>query len=318
MTNPSAHDSFIPEPSHILPELVGPENAWLDLIERAFEVSLEAPGGEIRIHGAPERIKSVHTVLGHLQDTLASHARLSEGQVRAAIAFTKAGEGSNPATGVNVPKRGQILARTPGQAHYIEVLKRNELILATGPAGTGKTFLAVAQGVSLLLQGLVSRLVITRPAVEAGERLGFLPGALEDKIDPYLAPIWDSLFDLMGREQMLRRRAAGEIEIAPLAFMRGRTLSNAFVIVDEAQNTTRLQMKMLLTRLGYGSRMVVTGDPSQVDLPDATQSGLLEALDILADVEGITTVHLTAKDIVRHALVGRIVAAYDAANTPNA
>lgn len=305
-------DHYIAKDPSLIPELVGAGHAWLELIEDAFNLSAEAPGGEIILNGKRGDVDMALAAFSLLEHDLKTTPTLTEGQVRSAISFTKSGNNNTAEHGFTVPKRGMIKARTPGQARYIDILNTSELTFAIGPAGSGKTFLAVAQGVSLLLSGAVQRLVITRPAVEAGERLGFLPGALEDKIDPYLAPIWDSLFNLMGREQVVRRRAAGEIEIAPLAFMRGRTLSNAFILVDEAQNTTRLQMKMLLTRLGYGSRMVVTGDPSQIDLPDPQQSGLLDAMATLDGVEDIHFAHLGAEDIVRHVLVNRIVAAYDA------
>jgi phosphate starvation-inducible PhoH-like protein len=205
-----------------------------------------------------------------------------------------------------------IAPKTAAQARYLEELARNELVFGLGPAGTGKTFLAVAYGASLLLKGEVDRLVVTRPAVEAGERLGFLPGDLNEKVDPYLAPIWEALSDLVGAEALRRRRERGEIEVAPIAFMRGRTLAHAFVILDEAQNTSRLQMKMVLTRLGEGARMAVTGDPSQVDLVNPRDSGLSHAVSILEGVKGVGVARFDAGDVVRHPLVERIVKAYDA------
>jgi phosphate starvation-inducible PhoH-like protein len=211
-----------------------------------------------------------------------------------------------------VGKRGAIVPKTNAQARYLETLASCELSFGVGPAGTGKTFLAAAYGASLLRRGQVDRLVITRPAVEAGEKLGFLPGDLNEKVDPYLAPIWEALNDILGAEDVQRRRDKGEIEAAPIAFMRGRTLSHAFVIVDEAQNTSRLQMKMVLTRLGEGARMVVTGDPSQIDLLNPRDSGLAHALRILRDVKGVGVLEFEAQDVVRHAMVERIVRAYDA------
>ncbi|MGH7098132.1 MAG: PhoH family protein, partial [Stellaceae bacterium] len=215
-------------------------------------------------------------------------------------------------------RKRRIAARSPGQAAYIKALREHELVFALGPAGTGKTYLAVAAAVDLLMTGRVERLVLSRPAVEAGERLGFLPGDLRDKVDPYLRPLFDALGDMLPAEQLSKRMGSGEIEVAPLAFMRGRTLARAFVILDEAQNTTPVQMKMFLTRLGEGSRMVVTGDPTQVDLPLGTRSGLCEALDILGGVEGIAVVRLGAGDVVRHELVARIVRAYEAHERPSA
>jgi len=218
------------------------------------------------------------------------------------------------AAGVSLPggKRGAIVPKTKAQAAYLDMLGRCELSFGVGPAGTGKTFLAAAYGASLLRRGQVDRLVITRPAVEAGEKLGFLPGDLNEKVDPYLAPIWEALNDILGAEDVQRRRDKGEIEAAPIAFMRGRTLSHAFVIVDEAQNTSRLQMKMVLTRLGEGARMVVTGDPSQIDLLNPRDSGLAHALRILDGVQGVGVLKFEASDVVRHAMVERIVRAYDA------
>ncbi|MFQ3595560.1 MAG: PhoH family protein, partial [Sphingomonadaceae bacterium] len=208
-------------------------------------------------------------------------------------------------------RRKTIFARNAAQARYVEALGTTDIIFALGPAGTGKTYLAVAQAVAQLITGSVDRLILSRPAVEAGERLGFLPGDMREKVDPYLRPLYDALYDMLPSEQVERRIASGEIEIAPLAFMRGRTLAHAFVILDEAQNTTPLQMKMFLTRFGEGSRMVICGDPNQVDLPDPGKSGLADAVDRLSGVKGIGTIRFQAKDVVRHPLVGRIVEAYE-------
>ena len=209
-------------------------------------------------------------------------------------------------------RKRRIAARSPGQQMYIRALRENDLVFGLGPAGTGKTYLAVAAAVDLLMTGRVERIILSRPAVEAGERLGFLPGDLRDKVDPYLRPIFDALNDMLPADQLAKRLGSGEIEVAPIAFMRGRTLSHAFVILDEAQNTTPVQIKMFLTRLGEASRMVVTGDPTQVDLPAGTRSGLAEALETLRAVEGIAIVQFSAEDVVRHGLVARIVRAYEA------
>jgi phosphate starvation-inducible PhoH-like protein len=214
-------------------------------------------------------------------------------------------------------RRALIRPRTPGQAGYVEALLSHDLVFGLGPAGTGKTYLAVAIAVSKMLQGKVKRIILSRPAVEAGEKLGFLPGDLKEKVDPYLRPLYDALFDMLPGEQVQRWIDTGEIEIAPLAFMRGRTLSHAYVILDEAQNTTSMQMKMFLTRLGEGSHMAVTGDPSQTDLPGGQQSGLAEVRRILADVEGVAFIELTSADVVRHDLVSRIVDAYDRSEGKN-
>jgi len=205
-----------------------------------------------------------------------------------------------------------VAPKTTAQARYLESMSRCELVFGLGPAGTGKTFLAVAHGAGMLLRGEVDRLIVSRPAVEAGERLGFLPGDLSEKVDPYMAPVWEALTDILGVDQFRRRREKGEIELAPIAFMRGRTLAHAFVIVDEAQNCSRLQMKMVLTRLGEGARMVVTGDPSQVDLPRIDDSGLAHAVGLLDGVEGVGVSRFTAGDVVRHPMVERIVRAYEA------
>ncbi len=208
-------------------------------------------------------------------------------------------------------RRGAVGPRSPGQAAYMEMLGRHEMVFGIGPAGTGKTYLAVAQAVAMLAAGRVERIVLSRPAVEAGERLGFLPGDMKEKVDPYLRPLYDALDDMMPGDQVIRRMGTGEIEVAPLAFMRGRTLAHAFVILDEAQNTTPAQMKMFLTRMGEGTRMVITGDLSQVDLPPGTRSGLRDALDTLEGVQGIGVNRFDVRDVVRHPLVARIVDAYD-------
>jgi phosphate starvation-inducible PhoH-like protein len=208
-------------------------------------------------------------------------------------------------------KRRVIAARSKQQAAYIHALKEKELVIAEGPAGTGKTYLAVALGVEMMLTGQIDRLILSRPAVEAGERLGFLPGDIQEKVDPYLRPLYDALHDMLPFEQVRKKIAIGEIEVAPLGFMRGRTLSNSVIILDEAQNTTEVQMKMFLTRLGHNSRMIVTGDLTQVDLPKGVPSGLRDALQTLEGVRGIGLIHFTERDVVRHPLVSRIVRAYE-------
>jgi phosphate starvation-inducible PhoH-like protein len=215
-------------------------------------------------------------------------------------------------------RRRTVLARTPMQDAYIRAFERVELTFGIGPAGTGKTYLAVAYAAAMLERGAVDRLILSRPAVEAGERLGFLPGDMREKVDPYLRPLYDALYDMMPAEKVERGLASGVIEVAPLAFMRGRTLANAVIILDEAQNTTAMQMKMFLTRLGENSRMVVTGDPSQIDLPAGQASGLIEAIRLLDGVSGIAQVRFTSADVVRHPLVQRIVEAYDAAGRDEA
>ena len=228
---------------------------------------------------------------------------------RAADHTTRRTTGSED-TLINTQKK-LITPRSPTQAAYVDAMRKHDLVFGLGPAGTGKTYLAVAVAVSMLLEDAVERIILTRPAVEAGERLGFLPGALEEKVDPYMRPMYDALYDMMPGDRVLRRRDAGDIEVAPLAYMRGRTLSNACIILDEAQNTTPMQMKMFLTRMGENSRMVVTGDPTQVDLPAGHRSGLQDALEILDGIDDIKMIRFTADDVVRHPLVASIVRAYD-------
>ncbi len=279
---------------------------------RSYGLTAESQGGGILLTGGSEAVALAEAALREFERRLGAGGQPVELELEGAIQAALSPGQSFPALrGLRRP----VAAMTKGQADFLDVLARpdNALVFGVGPAGTGKTFLAVATGVSELGAGLRQRLIVTRPAVEAGEKLGFLPGTLEEKVDPYMLPIWDSLRELLGQEQMERRMARGEIEVAPIAFMRGRTLKNAFVIVDEAQNATPSQMKMVLTRLGRDSRMVVTGDPGQVDLPPHQESGLKQALRILRDVEGICVCHLTAADVVRHGLVSRIIDAYAAA-----
>jgi phosphate starvation-inducible protein PhoH and related proteins len=292
--------------------VIGPQSRHIALIEDAFKVLVETPGGGLSINGGARDRANAKSVVQTLISRAEKGATITEADVRAALGTVRGGGVSADPMALPVGKRGAIVPKTNAQARYLETLARCELSFGVGPAGTGKTFLAAAYGASLLRRGQVDRLVITRPAVEAGEKLGFLPGDLNEKVDPYLAPIWEALNDILGAEDVQRRRDKGEIEAAPIAFMRGRTLSHAFVIVDEAQNTSRLQMKMVLTRLGEGARMVVTGDPSQIDLLNPRDSGLAHALRILRDVKGVGVLEFEAQDVVRHAMVERIVRAYDA------
>jgi phosphate starvation-inducible PhoH-like protein len=288
--------------------VAGPGGRYAALIEDAFHVLIETPGGGVSLSGDAKARRAARTAVERLADRIAAGDEVTPADVRVAIDQARTGA---PQTGP-AARRGAVGAKTPGQARYLEALETHPLVFGLGPAGTGKTFLAVAHGAELLRAGEVERLVVTRPAVEAGERLGFLPGDLTEKVDPYMAPVWEAMTRILGADQLRRRRERGEIEVAPIAFMRGRTLAHAFVIVDEAQNTTRLQMKMVLTRLGEGSSMAVTGDPSQVDLVDPSDSGLVHAVSILEGVEGVAVARFTVADIVRHPLVGRIVDAYDA------
>jgi phosphate starvation-inducible PhoH-like protein len=293
--------------------VAGPHSRHAALLEDGLHVHLETPGGGVRLRGDLKSRAAARRAVAAIAARADQGLEVGESDVRAAVAAAKAGEPHAASAPVlPIGRRGAVAAKTPAQARYLEDLAACELVFGVGPAGTGKTFLAVAYGAALLMRGEVDRLVITRPAVEAGERLGFLPGDLKEKVDPYLAPIWEALNDLMGAEALSRRRERGDVEVAPLAFMRGRTLAHAFVIVDEAQNATRLQMKMVLTRLGDGARMVVTGDPSQVDLPNVRESGLAHAVSILEGVKGVAVARFQASDVVRHPLVERIVKAYDA------
>ncbi|MEN9855723.1 MAG: hypothetical protein RLZZ157_849, partial [Pseudomonadota bacterium] len=301
------------------PIIAGPTHRNLTMIEEAFGIEARAQGGDIVLAGRdPVVLEQARLAVEALVARAQGGNGLGVADVRAALAFVRAGAQVS-AQAIALPgKKGSIKARTPSQSAYLDALNAPDidLVFGVGPAGTGKTYLAVAVGIAMLLKGSVARVIVTRPAVEAGERLGFLPGDLEEKVDPYLQPIWDAFKSLLGATQLERRKAAGEIEVAPLAFMRGRTLSDAFVIVDEAQNTTRMQMKMLLTRLGENSRMAVNGDPSQIDLPRASDSGLDHALQILKNVQGSKIIRFTRQDVVRHPLVGRIVEAYEAADRP--
>jgi len=301
----------------LLPQLYGERDQHLDRIERQLGVSLVTRGNRLAISGPASATEAAQLALLQLYERLKRGQEVDLPAVEAAIRLAEAEIGDRSLslwredTAFRTRKR-RIAARSPGQANYIKALRENELVFVLGPAGTGKTYLAVAAAVDLLMTGCVERIILSRPAVEAGERLGFLPGDLRDKVDPYLRPIFDALNDMLPADQLARRLSTGEIEVAPIAFMRGRTLSHAFVLLDEAQNTTPVQMKMFLTRLGEASRMVVTGDPTQVDLPAGVRSGLAEALETLRDVDGIATVRLTDRDVVRHDLVARIVRAYEA------
>lgn len=322
-----------------LMDLCGPHHRHLAILEQAFddfEVRCESQGGGILIFGIADGVDRVERALQNLERRMTEGQTPDENALRGAIAEVdpealapiRSGASSNagparkaskkrvPGAFSSIPKtknmRSIITAETRGQSDYIDALMGHSgLVFGVGPAGTGKTFLAVAAGVSELLSEKVERLIVARPAVEAGEKLGYLPGDADDKLDPYMMPIWDSLRELLGQKEIDSRRGRGEIEVAPLAFMRGRTLKNAFVVIDEAQNATVMQTKMLLTRLGRNSRMVVTGDPTQVDLPPSQSSGLAHAMRILRSVPGVEQCQLTGADVVRHELVGLIIDAYD-------
>ena len=299
----------------LLPLLLGDHDRHLVRLEQGFGVRLACRGNRVNISGEPDRVQAAEAALQGLYRRLEKGQSVAAGDVDAAIRMVNRTDEDPRLPLSDLPairtRRGAVGPRSPGQTAYIETLSRHEMVFALGPAGTGKTYLAVAQAVAMLLAGRVERIVLCRPAVEAGERLGFLPGDLKEKIDPYLRPLYDALHDMMPGDQVLRRMGTGEIEVAPLAFMRGRTLAHAFVILDEAQNTTEAQMKMFLTRMGEGTRMVVTGDLTQIDLPPGTRSGLRDAVETLEGVQGIGFARFGVRDVVRHPLVGRIVEAYD-------
>jgi phosphate starvation-inducible PhoH-like protein len=298
----------------LLPLLLGDHDRHIVRIEQALGVRVSCRGNRIAIAGDAARVDAVQGLLQGLWRRLERGESVGRPEVETAIRL------ADTETDPRLPlsdlpairtRRGAVAARSPGQALYMEALGAHEMVFGIGPAGTGKTYLAVAQAVAMLQAGKVDRIVLSRPAVEAGERLGFLPGDMKDKIDPYLRPLYDALHDMMPADQVIRRMTNGEIEVAPLAFMRGRTLAHCYAILDEAQNTTAAQMKMFLTRMGEGTRMVVTGDLTQVDLPTGVRSGLRDALDTLEGIQGIDVVRFTSRDVVRHPLVARIVDAYD-------
>ncbi len=316
--NPALHKEYAD--NRLVLQLFGAHHGYLARIERSLGVAIHARGNHLTINGDAGSVSAAGQILDRLYRRLELGSGLTpqdvEATIRAAAADTAAG-GPGAATGhggvtIGIRQRS-VQTRTPTQAVYVDAIDRHDLVFGLGPAGTGKTYLAVAKAVERLVSGEVERIILSRPAVEAGEQLGFLPGSMREKVDPYLRPLYDALYDMLPSQQVTRRLESGEIEVAPLAFMRGRTLSNAFVILDEAQNTTAVQMKMFLTRLGEHARMVITGDLSQVDLPKGTRSGLRQALEILRGVDGIAFVEFGKADVVRHPLVTRIVDAYEKA-----
>jgi phosphate starvation-inducible PhoH-like protein len=294
--------------NRLLAQLFGEHDRNLAALEDRLGVSVASRGNRLAISGPAAAAARAREALASLYRDLSSGAEVGPPEVEAAIARIEGGDGSVLAT-----RKRAIAPRSATQDAYIRAMKTTELVFAIGPAGTGKTYLAVASAVSALLAGEVEHIILSRPAVEAGERLGFLPGDIREKVDPYLRPLFDALYDMMPGDQVIKRLTSDDIEIAPLAFMRGRTLARAFVILDEAQNTTAVQMKMFLTRLGEGSRMAVTGDLTQVDLPPGARSGLLDAVETLEGTQGVAFIRFGAADMVRHPLVTRIVNAYDRA-----
>jgi len=311
------------EDNRLVSQLYGEYDQNLALIEQRLSVDATPRGNHVLVSGSASNVDQARRVLESLYAALEEGRQILIADVDAVIRMIE--DEDSQLTLPTMEKKGKvrmaqiatrkatIVARTPAQDSYMRAMERCDLTFGVGPAGTGKTYLAVAYAATLLERGDINRIILSRPAVEAGERLGFLPGDMKEKVDPYLRPLYDALYDMMRPEHVERGIATGVIEVAPLAFMRGRTLSNAVVILDEAQNTTSMQMKMFLTRLGENAKMIVTGDPSQVDLPRGERSGLVEALDLLGGVEGIHIARFSDRDVVRHELVARIVRAYDAA-----
>lgn len=305
--------------NRILGALFGEHDRNLVRIEKELGVSVSSRGNRVAIAGDAWSQRAAKAVLDNLYDQVRRGHEVNDVAVSGAI---RTAEATVTEAGTEAPvdagdvaihtRRRTVFARSPLQGDYIRAMRDNELVFGLGPAGTGKTYLAVAMGVSLLLEGTIERIILSRPAVEAGERLGFLPGDIREKVDPYLRPLYDALYHMLPTERVMKSLDAGVIEVAPLAFMRGRTLADAFVILDEAQNTTPVQMKMLLTRMGENARMVVTGDLTQIDLPKGVRSGLTEAVQIIEGMEGVAFVRFSDADVLRHPLVTRIVKAYDA------
>lgn len=303
--------------NRLMPLLFGEHDKHLIMIEDRLGVEITPRGNNVAIKGNKRAALSAANVLDELYHQIESGRDITIGDVEGSIRMNASngktrsnGDGNANHDVQIITRRKTITPRSPGQSRYIRAILRDELVFGVGPAGTGKSYLAVACAAAALNQGLVDRIVFSRPAVEAGENLGFLPGDMKEKVDPYLRPLYDALYDVMPANLITKGLSDGTIEIAPLAFMRGRTLSSSFVILDEAQNTTQLQMKMFLTRLGENSRMVINGDPSQVDLPKGVTSGLSHATSLLEDIKGISIITLGEDDIVRHPLVSKIVNAY--------
>jgi phosphate starvation-inducible PhoH-like protein len=295
--------------------LLGPLDRFAVRLEQKLDVRVARRGNQLTVSGAAHEADAAVAALRALETRLDLTGELAMADVDAAIKGALQGDAGAPPGVIRTPRR-TIAARGRAQADYVEALLREEMVFGVGPAGTGKTYLAVAAAASFLAAGQVERIILSRPAVEAGERLGFLPGDMKEKVDPYLRPLYDALHDCMPAKDVARRIEVGDIEIAPLAFMRGRTLAHSYIILDEAQNATPMQMRMFLTRFGEGSRMAVTGDPTQSDLPCGQISGLQEALDILDGVKGVSIKRFAAADVVRHPLVGRIVTAYERHGPP--
>ena len=293
-------------------QLCGNYDKNLYVLKKEYGVEIVIRDLEVKILGEEEDTVRCQKAIESLLTLIAGGKDIDELNVRYAVSMTEEGAAGQLNDCICITQKGKpVYPKTVGQKKYIQLIQNNTITLGVGPAGTGKTYLAVAMAVKAFRAGTVERIILTRPAVEAGEKLGFLPGDLQNKVDPYLRPLYDALFDFLGAENFLKYQERGNIEVAPLAYMRGRTLDESFIILDEAQNTTREQMKMFLTRLGFGSKIIITGDVTQIDLPDGKASGLKEAMRVLRDVEGIGICELTNADVVRHVMVQRIVEAYE-------
>ena len=295
-------------------DLFGSGDCNIRAIEERYGVNVVCRDGAVKIIGEKASTKKAARIITELDELIASGTHFDEHTLSSALDYLESG-GSGVSIGLDTivlnAKGRQIRPRSLGQCFYLAAIKENDVVFSIGPAGTGKTYLAVAFAVSALKAKAVQRIILCRPAVEAGESLGYLPGDLKDKVEPYFRPLYDALFDTLGHEKLAKFQENGVVEVAPLAFMRGRTLANAFIILDEAQNTTSRQMKMILTRLGHGSKMVITGDVTQVDLPKSEQPGLNEIETILSNIDGVAFVRLTSRDVVRHRLVQDIISAYE-------
>ncbi len=316
MQKETSEKRIIIENHDIVRELFGDFDSNIKIVEKEFNVDIVSREGEIRIVGDEPNVSIAEKLIFKLIDILEKEGRLTEQKIRYTVKLVCKGQENKIKDLLEevicITSSGKTLKpKTLGQRRYINSIKNNDIVFGIGPAGTGKTYLAVAMAITAFKNKEVSRIILTRPAVEAGEKLGFLPGDLQDKVDPYLRPLYDALFDILGADAFLKHRERGLIEIAPLAYMRGRTLDSAFVILDEAQNTTPEQMKMFLTRLGFGSKAIITGDITQTDLPNGKKSGLKQVSKILNNVKGIEFIYFDKNDIVRHRLVQRIIEAYE-------
>lgn len=299
--------------------LFGSFDENINFIQRQFGVAVLSRGTDIRISGEEDGVRRAESAVKTMLDLIKKGETINEQSIRYVSSLVDEGESEQAVKfadgGICVTSGGKVVkAKTLGQKNYVKAIEKNTIVMGVGPAGTGKTYLAVAMAVKAFKAHEVNKIILTRPAVEAGEKLGFLPGDLQNKVDPYLRPLYDALFDMFGADTFAKHMEKGTIEVAPLAYMRGRTLDDSFIILDEAQNTTREQIKMFLTRLGFNSKMVITGDITQIDLPDSNKSGLIDAMRILKNVDDIAVMHFTEKDVVRHKLVQDIIKAYEKAS----